>query len=55
MSYYTWANINVVFRENDEQYVSREDYLRLERVEVGKICKCGNCICCLELEKHSKQ
>ena len=32
----------------------REEYRRLERVAVGRICKCGKCICCEELAKHKE-
>lgn len=30
----------------------REEYLRLERVAVGRICRCGKCLCCKEYVKH---
>lgn len=30
----------------------REEYLRLERVAVGRICRCGDCLCCQELAKE---
>jgi len=29
--------------------VSREEYLRLERVAVGRMCRCRDCLCCAEL------
>jgi hypothetical protein len=29
----------------------REEYLRRERVAVGRICQCGKCVCCEELTK----
>jgi hypothetical protein len=28
--------------------VSREEYLRLERVAVGRMCRCRDCLCCVE-------
>jgi hypothetical protein len=31
----------------------REEYLRLERVAVGRICRCDKCLCCEELAKHN--
>ena len=31
----------------------REEYRRLERVEVGRICGCKSCICCDELARHT--
>ena len=47
----TWANLNVLVRE-EPPYVSPEEYRRLERVAVGRICRCGDCICCRELKAH---
>lgn len=48
----TWGNLNVIVRETKrESYPSREEYLRLERVAVGQICRCGNCLCCEEFKK----
>lgn len=29
----------------------REEYRRLERVAVGRICGCKSCVCCKELER----
>lgn len=34
---------------------SREETLRLERVEVGKICGCKSCLCCEELKRDTEQ
>lgn len=28
--------------------VSRDEYLRLERVAVGRMCRCRDCLCCAE-------
>lgn len=47
----TWANLNVLIRESAAvAYVSPEEYQRRERVAVGKMCKCGQCLCCAEAE-----
>jgi len=43
----TWANLNVLVREAPK-YVSPEERRRLERVAVGRICRCGDCVCCHE-------
>lgn len=53
--YETWANLNVVFSV-PKKYVSPQELQRLERVEVGKICrcKCKSCLCCEELRKELK-
>ena len=34
---------------------SREERLRLERVEVGRICGCKSCLCCEELKRDTEQ
>ena len=34
---------------------SREEKLRLERVEVGRICGCKSCLCCEELKRDTEQ
>jgi hypothetical protein len=34
---------------------SREETLRLERVEVGRICGCKSCLCCEELKRDTEQ
>jgi len=34
---------------------SREETLRLERVEVGMICGCKSCLCCEELKRDTEQ
>lgn len=36
-----------------QQSLSRDEYLRNERIEVGRICKCGDCLCCRELEEYN--
>lgn len=53
--YETWANINVVRPVPRPEPPSREEWLRLERVEVGKICRCKSCLCCEELKKETKR
>ena len=50
--YETWANLNVLVREGKKEPESREEYLRLERVAVGRVCRCGTCLCCKELKKE---
>ena len=45
---------SVEFNSWEDLANSREEYLRLERVAVGRICKCGKCICCEELAKHKE-
>ena len=44
----TWANLNVLVRA-EAPYISPEERQRLERVAVGRICRCGDCICCQEM------
>lgn len=51
MTMETWANLNVLVRA-EAPYVSPEERQRLERVAVGRICRCGDCICCQELKAH---
>lgn len=51
--YETWANITPLKREPKPE-VSREERLRQERVAVGRICRCGDCLCCEELRKEGK-
>lgn len=46
MSIATWANIST--RRSEAPYTSPTEYRRLERVAVGKICRCGTCMCCAE-------
>ena len=53
MSIETWANINVL-RYEPKKYVSPEELQRLERVAVGRICRCGSCYCCEELRKDKE-
>jgi hypothetical protein len=52
--YETWANLNQLVRCESE-YVSPEEYQRRERVAVGKICRCGDCLCCEEFKKEPKK
>lgn len=40
-------------REKDPP--TREEWLRLERVAVGKICGCKSCLCCEELRKEKQR
>jgi len=50
MTYETWANLNLFERFYEpNKYVSPEERQRLERVAVGRICRCGGCVCCNEL------
>lgn len=51
--YETWANLNVL-RYEPKKYVSPEELQRLERVAVGRICRCGSCLCCEELKRETK-
>ena len=45
----TWANLSVLQKYIEpKQPQTREEYLRQERVAVGRICRCGNCLCCAE-------
>jgi hypothetical protein len=53
--YETWANLNVLVREGKKEPESREEYLRLERVAVGRVCRCGTCLCCEEWRKSLKK
>lgn len=48
--YETWANLNQL-RYEPKKHISPEEYQRLERVAVGRICRCGGCYCCEELRK----
>jgi hypothetical protein len=51
----TWANINVFARFYEPiPYVSPAEEQRRERVAVGRICRCGGCICCGELKKEKE-
>jgi len=34
---------------------SREEWLRMERVAVGKICGCKSCLCCEELKRDTER
>lgn len=36
-----------------QQSLSRDEHLRYERIEVGRMCKCGDCLCCRELEDYN--
>lgn len=50
----TWANLNVLVRA-EEPYISPEERRRLERVEVGRICRCGDCVCCREYAVENRR
>lgn len=50
----TWGNLSVLVREAPE-YVSPEELRRLERVAVGRVCRCGDCVCCQEWKNHNYQ
>jgi hypothetical protein len=52
--YETWANLNVLKYEQKKEPESREEYLRQERIAVGRICRCGACLCCEELTNIRK-
>jgi hypothetical protein len=53
--YETWANLNVLKYEQKKEPESREEYLRQERIAVGRICRCGECLCCEELNQSKEQ
>ena len=42
----TWAQVST--RKVEPRYVSLDEHRRLERVAVGRICWCNDCICCAE-------
>ncbi len=42
--------MNDTERKKDQD--SREEYLRQERIAVGRICGCGACLCCNELKAN---
>lgn len=44
----TWGQLST--RKYEPAYVAPEERQRLERVAVGKICRCNDCICCAELK-----
>jgi hypothetical protein len=44
----TWGQLST--RKYEPAYVAPEERQRLERVAVGKICRCNDCICCDELK-----
>lgn len=48
----TWANIST--RSPAQPYVSPAELQRLERVAVGRICGCKDCMCCRELMAHTR-
>ena len=52
MSVETWANLNVFVEDKAKEPPSREEWLRLERVAVGKVCGCKSCLCCEELNRE---
>jgi hypothetical protein len=37
----------------EPRYVSSAEFQRQERIAVGRICRCGNCVCCKELRDDS--
>jgi hypothetical protein len=54
--YETWGNLNQLARHYEPKpYVSPAEYQRLERVAVGKMCRCGSCYCCEEVRKNSQK
>ncbi len=53
--YETWANLNVLKYEQKKEPESREEYLRQERIAVGRICQCDKCLCCEELNQSKEQ
>ena len=50
----TWAHIST--RVPEVPYVDPKEWQRQERIAVGRICRCGGCICCNEakLTKEAK-
>ena len=47
----TWANLSVLEKYIEpKQHQTRDEWLRQERVAVGRICRCNNCLCCAELK-----
>ena len=40
--------------EPTNRELTREEWLRQERVAVGRICMCGDCFCCEELKREVK-
>lgn len=50
--YETWGNLNVLVRD-EPRYVSPQEIQRLERIAVGRICRCGDCVCCKEKENQN--
>ena len=44
----TWGQLST--RKLERKYISPEERQRLERVAVGRICRCKHCICCDELK-----
>ena len=52
--YETWANLNVLKYEQKKEPESREEYLRQERIAVGRICRCNKCLCCEELNQSKE-
>ena len=55
----TWGQLST--RKFERKYISPEERQRLERVAVGRICRCKHCICCDELKadiersKHERE
>ena len=52
----TWANLNrlVIWVDGPKREPTREEWLRQERVAVGRICMCEDCLCCEELVREVK-
>jgi hypothetical protein len=48
----TWGQLST--RSFERKYISPEEQQRLERVAVGRICRCNDCICCAELKAASR-
>jgi len=38
-----------------KQELAREEWLRRERVAVGRICGCADCFCCEELKRERRK
>ena len=49
----TWGQLST--RKYEPAYVAPEERQRLERVAVGKICRCNDCICCAELKADKER
>jgi hypothetical protein len=49
----TWGQLSI--RKLERKYIPPEELRRLERVAVGRICRCKHCICCDELKADIKR